>query len=386
MKTFLEYVADDIISKYGTDLSRTAVVFPNKRASLFLNEALVRCASKPVWAPVYITISELFRQHSTLQVADPIKLVCDLHRSYTEITGFEESNTLDHFYGWGQLLITDFDDIDKNMAPADKVFANLRDIREFDDVSYLSDEQKAIIRKFFANFSDDHNTLLKERFLRLWSHIGDIYHTFNERLASQGLAYEGALYRQVAEDTGQVFQYDHYLFIGFNLLQVVEQRLFKHLRDEGKARFYWDFDHYYMNSEAGHFIGQYLEDFPNELPTDNDDIYRNFQQPKSIDIISASTEDIQARYVSQWLQEGSRIKDGRRTAIVLCNEGLLQTVVHQLPDVVGHVNITTGYPLQQTPVASLILRMLRDHSLENVINHVAELAKQPSVADDPLIA
>ena len=386
MKTFLEHVAKDIISKYGTDLSRTAVVFPNKRASLFLNEALVRCASKPVWAPVYITISDLFRQHSTLQVADPIKLVCDLYRSYTEITGFEEGNTLEHFYGWGQLLITDFDDVDKNMAPADKVFANLRDIREFDDVSYLSDEQKAIIRKFFANFSDDHNTLLKERFLRLWSHIGDIYHAFNERLASQGLAYEGALYRQVAEDTGQSFQYDRYLFVGFNLLQVVEQRLFKRLKDEGKARFYWDFDHYYMHSEAGHFIAQYLEDFPNDLPTDNDDIYSNFQQPKTIDIISASTEDIQARYVSQWLQEGSRINDGHRTAIVLCNEGLLQTVVHQLPDNVGHVNITTGYPLQQTPVASLIQRLLRDHSLEYVIGHVAELAKQPSAADDPLTA
>ena len=384
MKTFLEHVADDIISKYGTDLSRTAVVFPNKRASLFLNEALARCAGKPVWAPTYITISEFFRQQSSLKVADPIKLICDLYRSYVEVTGFEE--TLDHFYGWGQLLITDFDDIDKNMAPADKVFANLRDIREFDDVSYLSEEQRAVIRKFFANFSDDHNTLLKERFLRLWSHIGDIYHAFNARLASQQLAYEGALYRQVAENSKISFQYDRYLFVGFNLLQVVEQRLFKRLKAEGKAFFYWDFDHYYMHSEAGHFISQNLSDFPNELPADDDDIYRNFQRPKTIDFVSASTEDIQARYVSQWLQEGRRISDGRRTAIVLCNEGLLQTVVHQLPDDVEHVNITTGYPLQQTPVASLIQRMMRDHSLDSIIDQVTEMAKQPSATDDPLTA
>ena len=383
MKTFLEYVADDIILKYGTDLSRTAVVFPNKRASLFLNEALARRAGQPLWAPAYITISDLFRRHSTWQVAEPIKLVCDLHRAYTETTGFEE--TLDHFYGWGQLLITDFDDIDKNMAPADKVFANLRDIREFDDVSYLTDEQRAIIRKFFANFSDDHNTLLKERFLRLWSRMGDIYNAFNQRLSSQGLAYEGALYRQVAENNDLHFQYDRYLFIGFNLLQVVEQRLFTRLKSQGRARFYWDFDHYYMNSEAGHFIGQYLSDFPNELPTHDDAIYRNFQRPKHIDLVSASTEDVQARFVSQWLQANDRINAGRRTAIVLCNEGLLQTVVHCLPPDVSHVNITTGYPLQQTPVASLVQLMLKDHTLQEVIDRVTKLAKEAD-ADDPLTA
>ena len=95
MKSFLEFVAEDIIRKYGTDLSRTAIVFPNKRASLFLNDALARLAGKPLWSPVYITISELFRSHSKRQVADPIKLVCDLYRSYTEMTGFDE--TLDHF-------------------------------------------------------------------------------------------------------------------------------------------------------------------------------------------------------------------------------------------------------------------------------------------------
>ena len=97
MKNFLEYVAEDIIRKYGTDLSRTAIVFPNKRASLFLNEHLARLAGHPLWSPAYITISELFRQQTTLQVADPIKLVCDLHQSFCQGTGSTE--TLDKFYG-----------------------------------------------------------------------------------------------------------------------------------------------------------------------------------------------------------------------------------------------------------------------------------------------
>ena len=197
MKEFLRYVAEDIIRKYGTNLSRTAVVFPNKRASLFLNEQLARIAQRPIWSPAYITISELFRQQSNLQVADPIKLVCDLHKSFCQETGSDE--TLDKFYGWGQLLISDFDDIDKNMVDANRVFANLRDIHELDDLSFLTEEQRQLLHHFFSHFTEEHETELKQRFLNLWSHFADIYHDFNQRLAQQGLAYEGALYRSVCD-------------------------------------------------------------------------------------------------------------------------------------------------------------------------------------------
>ena len=354
MKSFLEYVAEDIIRKYGTNLSRTVVVFPNKRASLFLNEYLAQQANgQPLWSPIYITISELFRQQSDWQVADPIKLVCDLHKSFCLQTGSDE--TLDKFYGWGQLLISDFDDLDKNMADADRVFANLRDIHELDDLSYLTDEQRELLRHFFSHFTEEHESELKERFLRLWSRFIDIYHDFNSRLASQGLAYEGALYRQVVSNGCGDFPYDRYLFVGFNLLQKVEQQLFSALQNDGKAFFYWDFDHYYMKQhEAGRYIGQYLKYFPNELDINNDAIYRHFEQPKQVTCIAAPTEHIQARYVSGWLREQQRYQDGRRTAIVLCDESLLPTVIHSLPDEVEKVNVTTGYPLSQTPVASFI--------------------------------
>lgn len=357
MKSFLEHVAEDIINKYGTDLSHIAIVFPNKRASLFLNDYLAHLAGKPLWSPVYMTISELFRQHTERVVADPIKLVCDLHKSFVRQTGINQ--TLDHFYGWGQLMLADFDDIDKNMADADKVFANLRDIHELDDVSYLSDEQKSVIRRFFSNFSDDHHTKLKERFLSLWSHMGDIYHDFNQQLQLQNLAYEGALYRQVA-DSDITFPYDIYLFVGFNMIQRVEQRLFTILKQQGKAHFYWDFDRYYMaGNEAGHYISQYLKDFPNEFDTDNDDIYNRFACTKTINYVSAPTENIQARYAAKWLRDNKdRINDGRQTAVVLCNEGLLQTVIHCLPNEVGQVNVTTGYPLSQTPVAALLVQLI----------------------------
>lgn len=216
-KTFLEYVAEDIIGKYGTDLSRIAVVFPNKRAALFLNEHLARIAGQPVWSPAYITISDLFRQHTDLKPADPIKLICDIHKSFTKCTGIDE--TLDHFYGWGQLLLADFDDIDKNMADADSIFCNLKDIHELDDISYLDDEQKEMLKRFFANFSDDIESELKKRFLSLWSHFGDIYHDYNRRLTEQGIGYEGAIYRKVASEETLHLKYDKYLFVGFNLIQ-----------------------------------------------------------------------------------------------------------------------------------------------------------------------
>ena len=207
MKTFLEYVARDIVSKHGTNLADTVIVFPNKRASLFLNEYLVRAAGKPVWSPVYTTISDLFREHSDLIVGDNIKLVCDLHKSFVACTGIDEP--LDHFYGWGQLLLSDFDDIDKNMADAGKVFANLKDIHELDGVAYLSPEQIEAIKTFFSNFTEDHDSELKRRFLRLWSKFGDIYSDYNERLTAQGMAYEGALYRRVVTDTAVEFRQLH---------------------------------------------------------------------------------------------------------------------------------------------------------------------------------
>ena len=416
-KTFLEYVAEDIISKYGTDLSRIAVVFPNKRAALFLNEHLARLASQPVWSPAYITISDLFRQHTDLKTADPIKLICDIHKSFTKCTGIDE--TLDHFYGWGQLLLADFDDIDKNMADADSIFCNLKDIHELDDISYLDNEQKEMLARFFANFSDDIDSELKKRFLSLWSHFGDIYHDYNRRLTEQGIGYEGAIYRKVASEQTLHLKYDKYLFVGFNLLQKVERVLFSRLMKEGKAKFYWDFDEYYMPSTSplpsgGALVGGYgipaiptqptcsvgalpggalvssaptnlntspsqhlsggalvssaptnlnLADFPNELDNTDRDIYANMRRPKHIRFISSPTENAQARFAANWLLENHRYRAGRKTAIVMCDESILLPIMHSLPPEADKVNITSGFPLAMTPVASLVMLLFDLYTL-----------------------
>lgn len=354
-KTFLEYVAEDLLKKYGTDLSRITLVFPNKRASLFLNEHLARMADGPLWSPVYTTISQLFRDRSERVVADNIKLVCDLYRIYVQCTGTTE--TLDHFYGWGMLMLSDFDDIDKNLADATDVFRNLSNIHELDDVSYLSEEQREVLKRFFSNFSDDYNTELKNRFLQLWQNFGNIYNRFNAYLQEEGLAYEGALYREVVNNDLATYDADTYIFVGFNMLQKVEQKLFTLLAKAGKAKFYWDFDRYYMegaNNEAGYYIRQYLEAFPNELFNRDDEIYNNFRTEKELRFVSASTETIQGRFVGHWLQNEDFVRAGRKTAVVLCDENLLQTVVHSLPPEVENVNITTGFPLAQSPVFSFV--------------------------------
>lgn len=384
MNSFLSIVAGDLLKKYGCNLSNITIVFPNKRASLFLNEELIRQSGNiPVWSPQYMTISELFRSASDLIVADQIKLVCELYSHYAKIT--QTTETLDDFYGWGEMMLADFDDLDKNMGNSRLIFENTSQLHEYDTVPFLTDEQKTALKKFFANFSDNHESVLKQNFLKLWNNMGTIYDSFRQSLHNQGLAYEGMLYREVIEnnllDTNDTTKY---IFVGFNLLQKVEQRLFEYLAKEGKAAFYWDYDRYYMreDNEAGRFIREMMRCFPNEITEESHpEAFDNMKQ-KDVTYISASSEDIQARYVTQWLTP-ERIAAGKRTAIVLCDEKLLPTVIHALPESVQSVNITTGYPLSQTLVATFVkeffsLKMmggarrkaaLRLHSVNNVLRH-----------------
>ena len=352
MQPFLQLVAHDLYTKIGNDLSRTVLVFPNKRANLFFNEYLAEESDQPIWSPAAMSISDLLQKLSVQKAGDPIRLVCELYKVFKEETGSRE--TLDDFYFWGELLISDFDDVDKNMVDADKLFSNLQDLKNLmDDYEFLDEEQEEAIRQFFQNFSIERRTELKEKFISLWDKLGIIYHRYRENLAELGIAYEGMLYRNVIEqlDTDRL-KYDKYVFVGFNVLNKVEKEFFQKLQKAGKAMFYWDYDLFYTQRiskhEAGEFIKRNLIDFPNELPESYFDIFR---KPKKIRYISASTENAQARFLfSQTAQMGSE----KENAIVLCNEALLLPVLHSIPQDVQNVNITMGFPLAQTPVYSFI--------------------------------
>ena len=196
MKTFLEFVAEDIIKRFGNNLANVTVVFPNKRASLFLNKALMKYSDRPVLAPRYLTISELFTNSTDLRVGDRIRLVCILYKVYVKITGSDES--LDRFFPWGEIIINDFDDIDKHLLSAHEIFTNVKELHELDDISFLTDEQRQVLKQFFPDY-EGNNTHLKEKFLKLWSKLADIYDAFKQACRDANAMYEGALSREVVE-------------------------------------------------------------------------------------------------------------------------------------------------------------------------------------------
>ena len=365
MESFLKLVAADLYKHTEGNLAHTAVVFPNKRAGLFFNEYLAQESDSPIWSPAYVSISELFRSLSPWEVGDPVKLVCELYKIFRRET--QSTETLDDFYFWGEMLISDFDDADKNRVDTDKLFSNLQDLRNImDDYTFIDDEQEEAIRQFFQNFSIERRTALKERFISLWDVLGNIYKGFRESLASQNIAYEGMMYRHVIEHLDvDKLPYEKYVFVGFNVLNKVEHTLFTQLKDAGKAVFYWDYDEFYMKEnrqavthEAGEFIRRNLRDFPSPL---SGELFKNLSKPKEVHYIASSTENAQARYLPQWIRNNLTTPE-KETAVVLCNEALLQPVLHSLPAEIKHVNITMGFPLSQTPVYSFLIALLELHT------------------------
>ena len=366
METFIQLTAQDIIRRFGTNLRDITVVFPNKRAGLFMNQQLAAAADRPVWAPRYSTISELFDSLSDFTRCDDIQAVCELHAAYSRLV--PDAEPLDQFYGWGEIMLADFDDIDKHLADARQLFSNIYSIKELDDNRFITPGQEEALKHFFEGFSLEGNSRLKEKFLSLWNRLGEIYTTFNKQLKREGFLYEGALYRDVAEHLEERMtrlpEEKTYVFVGFNVLNDVEKQLFRHLQNAGKALFYWDYDLMYCREdsrfEAGIFIRQNLKDFPNALP---EELYDNLsRRPPRIDFIATTSENAQARYIPQWLDTYLTHPE-QDTAIVLCNESLLQPVLHSLPDdssphPVNRANVTMGFPMTDTPVYGLVNALL----------------------------
>ena len=365
MNPFLQAVAQDLYRRCGDNLSRTVIIFPGKRASLWMDSYLARCAGHPLWAPAYMTISELFESLTSLKAENSIRLVSTLHRIYCQHTHSTEA--LDDFYHWGELMLTDFDDIDKNLVDADSLFVNLADTREIESqFEHLSPEQKEYLSRFFANYhATDEQTELKARFAALWQVMGSVYHDLRHALLEKETAYEGMLQRHAINhfDPSRL-THERYVIVGFNVLNRVEQALFDHLRDSGRALFYWDYDlHYYDNPrhEAGLFVRENIARYGNAL--EDSGIYDNLRHLKSITTISAPTDNAQARYLSQCLTRHHTPQCEQDTAIVLCNEDIALPVLHALPHgIVNNVNVTMGFKLTQTPVYTHINTYLNLHT------------------------
>ena len=371
MKPFLQIVAEDLMKRTGGDLSHTLVVFPGKRASLFLDDYLL-AGDVPIWSPRYATIDELFGMFCNLTLVDPIDAACRIYKLYVQScqASGQKPDALDHFYGWAERLLSDFDEIDKALVNAENLFVNLGDLREIDARDFLTEKQREALRSFFKDFDPARNSYIRDRFLHLWRAMPQIYQSLWHELSVDGLAYSGMLQRKAVMrlEAGEATipaGIERIVFVGFNLLSAVERKLFTLLQKETEVLFYWDYDTYLTadkrddikaNNEVGSYMRQNLTLFPNALPIE---LFNNLLKPRQIEYISASTDSAQARYVSTWLQS-NLTADARRTAVVLCDEQLLQPVLHSLPEEVQTINVTKGYPLVATNTYAEALRLMSD--------------------------
>ena len=363
MKPFLESVADYIIGTFGTGMGELCVVFPNKRSGLFFKKFLSEKAVRTTWAPEITTINDFMCGLSHLAVADPLEVTFELYDIYKSIV--PEPEPFDEFYIRGELMINDFDDIDKYLVDAGQLFSNITDLKEIDQLfGGLEEEQVKFIRLFWRNFHQGALTGEKKEFLTMWSFLPVLYNRLTSALVSRGIGYEGMIYRQVAEnfpeDGISRIGNPKVIFAGFNALNRCEKVVFQHLRNSGKGLFFWDYDRQYVDEEyreAGKFIRENLSAF--KAPVDLED-FQNMSRRKDIRIFDLPDDVLQAKMVTRLLGENERINfsDHTDTAVVLCDEELLVPVLMSLPEAVKEVNITMGYPFKNTPAFSFIDQLL----------------------------
>ena len=358
--TFLKAMARDLHSRYGDDVSTLTLVFPSKRVQLFFAEELASIIDRPVWAPKYVSVEEIFSSFTTLEKADDFAMLTLLFNVFGKHTNSVE--TFDKFYFWGETLLEDFNDIDRYLVDVRMLFRNLKAQKNLEgDFSFLSEEQIDYIRRFWESFDPVRHSPLQEKFIEIWDVLPIIYGEFRAALRSRGLAYAGMIQRDVAEKivAGTLPETDErYVFAGFNALSECEATLFSHLRRRDRADFYWDCDPYYLddkNHEAGMFLRANVERFP--APSTFDP-RPEFSMPKDINLVAVPSDVLQAKILPELFRDMSAPFD-RSTVVALADESILIPVLHSIPDECTDINITLGYALRRTPVYALVELLVR---------------------------
>lgn len=360
MKPFLYQVASLFYEKWGAEVSRLAFVFPNRRTGLFFQKYLSEVADTPLFSPTILTINDLFIQLSGKQSADRISMLFTLYDIYIRQSGSTE--TFDEFLYWGEMLLNDFDDIDKYMANARMLFSNVTDLREIEnDFDFLSDEQIAAIRSFWSSFYPRGDTPNQQQFLAVWQVLYDLYEEFRATMAAEGKGYEGMIFREVVEsmERGESpdLPYERIVFVGLNALSVSEERFLAQLQKREIADFYWDYVSDKVtdpDNKASYFVSRNLKSFPSSMKLPPEEKVKT-----EIEVIGIPSGIGQAKHVytllSDWCKEAEMSsEEALRTAVILPDEHLLIPVLNAIPEQIRRINVTMGYPLAGTPVASLI--------------------------------
>ncbi len=374
MSPFLQQIAQLFLNRYGTDIHRLAFVFPNKRSELFFRKYLSETASMPLFSPTILTISELFRKLNPKLAADPVKLLFLLYDIYIRRSG--QSETFDNFVYWGKMLLNDFDEVDKYLIDAKQLFTNITDLNAIEkDFSFLNPSQTQAIRTFWSSFQPESEDSNKAFFLRVWELLFPVYTELRETLTAEGLAYEGMIYREVIEKLSITSEdirlpYEKIVFVGLNALTPAERELMKHLKKKGIADFYWDYSSEKINdtdNRASFFVEENIRSFPSEfsLPAET-------PSDTQFELIAVPSRIGQAKQIYQILNNLEvTAEDAFNTAVVLPDEQLLLPVLHSIPEQFGYINITLGYPLSGTPIASLmdILQSLQKNAKDMQFFH-----------------
>ncbi len=361
MNYFLNELATYFI-KNNERKGKLLFVFPNRRSALFFRRYYAQNSSKPGWVPATKTIKDFMTEASAISEADPLELSFLIYNVYRQVSGNQES--FDEFYPWGEMMITDFNDIDNYLINARDLFTNVSDLKKLEEgFDYLSHEQKELIKRFWSFFGSGSLSEHQEQFLRMWDLLYPVYEKTRAYLFEKRIGYEGLIYRHVAEGKSDVLEwsnaFDRVAFIGFNALNRCEMKLFKTLMDAGKAEFYWDYDKRYLENEfeeAGRFIRENLRNFPPEK--DFDPGFTNLSTQKNIKIHNIPSDILQCKKLGEELKTNSATSFNV-SAVVLGNEELMTGVLTSIPEGIPDLNISMGYPLTHTLIFSFMDSLLQ---------------------------
>ena len=362
MTPFLYRIAKAFYSQFGESLYQHTFVFPNRRAGLFFQKYLAEISGKPLFSPQVITINEFIEQLSSYHQVDKIELLVMLYDLFSEISDSGES--FDDFVYWGEMLLCDFDDVDKYMVDAKQLFTNVTDLKSIDDhATYLTESQIAAIRQFWSNFMPYENSDTKKEFMETWQVLSPLYTQFRDMLHEKGMGYQGMIYRDVAERTKNKeilnLPEGEIVFVGLHALSTSEIKLLQHLRTKGKADFYWDYESPFVDdpaNKASLWVERNRTLFPSKYAIESP----SFEDKINIEIMGIPSGVGQAKHATSILNQ--LIGDGKipnpsqaiNTAVVLPDESLLLPVLYSVPESIGKINVTMGYSLSHSSISGLI--------------------------------
>ena len=343
MKPFLQKIAERLIDKFPEKMDHIAVVLPSKRSIVFLKHYLSNLITKPIFLPKFFSIEQFVEYISGYNVLDNISLQFHLYQTYLKSNNLDQIS-FDKFIGWSNILLNDFNDVDRNLINPKHIFLNLREVKNLDN--WGADPW---------SLSDPLLTNLQQEYVSFYDHIYDWYLDFNQSLSNCNFAYQGMAYRKSAEKIVDFeFAFEKIWFVGLNALTKSEERIINSLKEKNIARVFWDADEFYYNNsqhEAGEFLRVQKHKW-NEINFEGVGNYFN-QKKQNFSIISCPKDVSQARAAGSIL---SNLSDqdlkSSNTAIILADENLLYPVLNHLPENIKDINITMGSPLSQYPLFS----------------------------------